>query len=268
MGELVEVDGCDLAIRQSGDGPAVLLIHGTAPATWGDLEARLAPARRVIAYDRRSFGDSPAPPPGDLRVHADDAATLLERLEAGPALIIGWSIGGVIALDLACRHPERVGGLLLLEPPFRAKRHPNLAMLRAIGGATVLGRLGRADAGAERFLRWALGRRDGTSDLERVDGWRRSSAAIVAELGAGTGEHLDRRALAELAVPTTVVIGTESDPAFAAAGRRVASLVPHARLITAESSGHLPQLDAPGLLTQEVEMLTPAATVADQPPRA
>lgn len=138
------------------DSAAVLLIHGTAPATWGEVPARLA-AHRVIAYDRRGFEGGPLA--HDLSEHARDAA---DRIGVVPAVVVGWSIGGVIALELACRRPDLVRALVLLEPPFRAKRRPRPAMVRAIAGATVLGKRGRPQDGAERFLRWAMARRDGT----------------------------------------------------------------------------------------------------------
>ena len=257
MPELVDIGNDSLAVRRSGNGPTALLIHGTAPATWGELPVRLASTHAVVDYDRRGFSASPGPPPRALTGHADDAAGLLERLDAGPAVIVGWSVGGVIALELALRRPELVAGLVLLEPPFRAKRHPRAPMVWAIGGATMLARVGRADAGAQRFLRWALGRRGGGDDLARVDAedLRRSSATIVAELAAGTGEHLDRDALAVLELPTTVIAGSESDPAFAAAARRVSELIPGSRLVTATGSGHMVQLDAPEFVAGEVRQL-------------
>ena len=236
------------------DSARVLLIHGTAPATWGDLPHRLAPLR-AETYVRRGFDGGP--PARDLTEHAHDAA---ERLDGTSAIVIGWSIGGVIALELAVRHPDRVRGLVLLEPPFRAKRHPRFSMLSAIVGATVLGKRGRPDAGAQRFLRWALSRRDGTNDLDRLDpaALHCSAPAIVGELAAGTGEHLDRRELAALTLPITIVTGTESNPAFSAAARRLTGLIPHARLVTAKASGHALQLDAVDLVAEQARGLVPS----------
>ena len=267
MVERVDVGGSSIAVRRRGQGPAALLIHGTAPATWGELPEQLALSHSVIDYDRRGFGDSPGPPPRELRGHSDDAAGLLEHFDAGAAVIVGWSIGAVIAVELACRHPAQVSGLLLLEPPFRAKRHPRAAMLRAIVTAIVLGRLGRPDAGAERFLRWALSRRDGTDDFDRIDpdDLRRSSAAIVAELAAGTGEHLDHRGIRALAVPTTILAGTDSDPIFTAASQRLAALIPGSRLEAAPHCGHAVQLDAPATVADEIRRLVTDAAAAPLP---
>lgn len=254
--ERVKVDGASLSVREAGSGPAVLLINGTAPALWGRLPETLAESHRVIDYDRRSFGESTAPEPRDPRRHAEDAAAILMHLRAAPALVVGWSMGAVIALELACRHSELVTGLVLLEPPFRAKQHPRPVMLGAVAGATLLGRLGRSAAGAERFLRWALARRNGSSAYDDAGpGWReevrRQGAAIVSELDAG--EHLDRRAIAGLTTPTTILTGSESDHVFTAAARRLATLMPRAELVAVPESSHAIAFDAAPVVADIVQ---------------
>lgn len=253
----VDAGGAWLAAHARGAGPAVLLVHGTAPAAWGTLPASLAATNRVVTYDRRTFGDSPAPAPPSLTVHASDAAAVIEASGA-PATIVGWSLGGVIALEVAATRPDLVEALVLLEPPLHAKRHPRPRMVSAIAGAAVLGRLGRPDVGARRFLRWALGRRDGSDDLGRMPAafgaalHAGDDVALVAELGLGTGEHLDRAALGRISVPTRVLCGDASGPAFAHAASRVVAAVPHATLVEVATCGHAVQLDAPGAVVDAV----------------
>ncbi|MDP9293805.1 MAG: alpha/beta hydrolase [Actinomycetota bacterium] len=241
----------------SGSGPLVLLIHGTAPAIWGDLPALLSESHRVITYDRRSFGSSPGAAPRELTTHAADAVTLLRRC-GGPATLVGWSIGAVIAIEVAAEHPELVDGMVLLEPPLHAKRHPRAAMVSAIAGATLLGKLGRPEAGARRFLRWALGRRDGSTDLDTMPAeWHArlaagDGAAVVRELAAGTGEHLDAQRLSRINAPTRVLRGDNSQTVFADAARRAADAIPGAALIDVAGSGHAIQLDAPRLVVDSI----------------
>lgn len=252
----VAVPGARLAATISGVGePAALLIHGTSPAAWGDLPARLSGSCRVVAYDRRAFMDSTGAAGGGLTQHAEDAAAVIDTLGLARAIVVGWSIGGVIALELALRRGGLVAGLVLLEPPFLAKRHPSVRMVRAIMGAKLRSALLRSpDAGAERFLGWALWRRDGDGDLERVGRGdvSRCARAIVCELDGGTGEHLSRDGLGALDVPTVVVRGTESTPELAAAAERVQALVPGAELVDAAGSGHLVALDAPEVVSAAV----------------
>src|SRR5215212_1454119 len=152
----VRVDGVDLDYEEDGSGAPILLIHGTAARLWGACARELAEYGRVIAYDRRSFGASIHPPVSDLGRHREDAAALLRARDAVPAVVVGWSIGGVVALDLALEHPGLVRALVLIEPPLHAKRRPSVRMVRGIAGARLLGRLGRPRAGAACFLRWAL----------------------------------------------------------------------------------------------------------------
>lgn len=264
----VPVKGASLALRERGHGPAVLLVNGTAPSLWGSLPETLAHTHHVIEYDRRSFADSPAPPPTDPHRHAQDAAEVLTLLRVAPALVVGWSMGAVIAVELACRHPDLVSGLVLLEPPFRAKQHPRPTMLRAVVGATLLGRLGRPAAGAERFLRWALARRNGSSAYtDAGPDWqakvRRDGAAIVHELSAG--EHLSRRAITTLATPTSVLAGTSSDPIFRAAASRLAAIIPAAQLIAVPESSHAIPFDAAPIVADIVQHHPTAATPSRKP---
>ncbi|MEV6109864.1 alpha/beta hydrolase [Streptomyces sp. NPDC051940] len=247
--ERIERDGVSLAVRRSGQGPTVLLINGTAPPLWGDLPGLLAATHHVVAYDRRSFGDSPAPPPATdgTATHAEDAAAVLAKTSSGPALVVGWSMGAVIALELACRHPEAVAGLVLLEPPFRPREHPSRPMLRAVAGVIPLARFGRHEAAAERFLRWALARRNGSSAYadagpEWASEVRRQGPAIVAEVAAG--EKLGLDALAALTTPVTIVVGGQSDRMFPAAARTLADTIPSATVTEVPESGHALPFDA------------------------
>jgi len=263
----VHVDGVDLDYEERGAGPPLLLIHGTAARLWGAVPDELAGSARSIDYDRRSFGASVHPPVTDLTRHREDAAALLDALGAVPAVIVGWSIGGVVALDLALAHPDRVRALVLIEPPLHAKRHPSLPMVRAILTAQALGRIGRPASGATAFLRWASGRRDGTDDLDRVSpAWRAAmlanAAAIVGELRAGTGEHLKRDRLAGLRVPVTILAGSESDPVFAACARRLADTVPGATVTTIPGSGHVMQQDRPDAIVAAARAALTGETAA------
>lgn len=118
----IDVNGIGLYVEVHGDGPPFLLgIHGTpgSALTWVDAAHELASLGGCIIYDRRGFGRSERPEPfetSDLDDHVADALALLEALSATPAVVIGRSTGGLIALELARRHPEAVTAVVLLEP--------------------------------------------------------------------------------------------------------------------------------------------------------
>lgn len=254
--KIAVADG-QLDVTERGHGPAVVLIHGTAPAVWGELPALLSDDHKVIAYDRRSYGAARSLPAHGLSAHAADAAAVIRGV-APSATLVGWSIGGVIALEVAAAHPELVSGLVLLEPPLHVKRHPRPRTVSALVGAMLLGRLGRPEAGARRFLRWALGRNDGANDFDAMPAdWHDrlaggDAAAVVSELEAGTGEHLDAGRLGRIRTPTVVLRGDRSDAVLIQAAARAAHVVPGAELIDATGSGHAVQLDAAPLVASSV----------------
>ena len=85
------VRGVRLSVTERGGGEPILLIHGTGGSAlgWGRGVERLEPLGRVIAYDRRGCGDSEHAGDASVREHAEDAAVLLELLDASPAVVIG-----------------------------------------------------------------------------------------------------------------------------------------------------------------------------------
>ncbi len=100
-----------------GSGPPALLIHGVGARldNWDGVAAVLARKFKVIRYDLRGHGkSSKMPGPYSLEMFADDAAALLDRLGIAHACVAGHSLGGMIAITLACRHAQRVDRLGVL----------------------------------------------------------------------------------------------------------------------------------------------------------
>jgi pimeloyl-ACP methyl ester carboxylesterase len=130
---MLERDGVRLAYAEAGTGEAAaLLIHG-----WGTDRNSLKPqfdllqaTHRVVAVDLRGFGESSAPEQAyTIEGYSDDLAFLTERLGLGRFVLIGHSMGGLIALDFAARYPERVTGTVVLET-FVASPEQALAGVR------------------------------------------------------------------------------------------------------------------------------------------
>lgn len=258
----ITVNGVSLHYEDLGSGEPILCIHGTGSSVelWMDAGAELAGRGRTIVYDRRGFGRSERPQPlvMDVGLHADDAAALLEALDAGPAVVVGRSQGGEIAVDLALRHPERVralalleGGGLLLSEGFR--RWCDGLQQRLFAAA-------EADPGSagERFLR----------DVVGDEGWEALPApvratftangpAIVAEERGGLLDVTVEQ-LRTIAVPTLAVAGRASRPEFAEVMEIVAAAVPAAQLAWVEG-GHLVDPAHPAVLAFLDEVLTPSS---------
>ncbi|GAB3497109.1 alpha/beta hydrolase [Amycolatopsis cihanbeyliensis] len=119
----VPVEGGELYYEARGAGDPVLLVQGALgeAGTTAQLADVLAEHYLVISYDRRGLSRSTVrqgAPPVTLSRHAADASVLLAELAAGPAHVVGASIGALVGLQLAVDHPDRVGTLVAHEPPM------------------------------------------------------------------------------------------------------------------------------------------------------
>jgi pimeloyl-ACP methyl ester carboxylesterase len=118
---LLPVPGAHLYYKVQGAGLLVLILQGGASDADGSdsLARHLVDHYQVVTYDRRGLSrskpDERADPPS-IATHTDDAHRLLATLTAQPALVLGISIGALIGLDLAARHPEQIAKLIALEP--------------------------------------------------------------------------------------------------------------------------------------------------------
>ena len=159
----VQANGTVLHTETRGHGPAVLLIAGAGgdAAELGGLADALADEFCVTTYDRR--GNSRCPRPAgwtatSLAEQADDAAALLAALGHCPAVVVGTSAGGSIALELALLHPRAVRAAIIHEPPILAGTTDPQAVTAAM--AALIGQgmaAGGPPAAMESFLRWAAG---------------------------------------------------------------------------------------------------------------
>jgi proline iminopeptidase len=249
----------------------VLLIQGLGQQLidWPDaLVAALAARYRVILCDNRDAGLSPlhgvaadpalevsdfptaaalpAPAPYTLHEMAEDALSVLDRLEVEKAHVLGYSMGGMIAQILAARYPARIRALVSLmssdgTPWISATPSALAAMARSI---TCTGAMGMRiekladDAALYRgpYLAFdrAEARRHIGAALHRADRPAGIFRQALAMRGSG-----DRHAmLRQIACPALVVHGTD-DPVIAPEqGRAAAALIPRARLRMLERAGH------------------------------
>ena len=107
-----KVNGISLYYATIGHGPPVVLLHGGLANSdyWGKQVAALAPHHMVILVDSRGHGRSTRDArPYGYDLMADDVVALLDTLHIAKADVVGWSDGAILGLDLAIRHPERVG---------------------------------------------------------------------------------------------------------------------------------------------------------------
>ncbi len=116
--ERLDVGAHRLRVASSGSGPPdFVCLHGLVDTLeiWDRLAGPLSERGRALRYDQRGHGESDAPP-GPYRREdlAGDAVALLDRLEIGRAVLVGHSLGGIVAMTMALVHPHRVAGLVLI----------------------------------------------------------------------------------------------------------------------------------------------------------
>jgi pimeloyl-ACP methyl ester carboxylesterase len=259
------INDVTLYYEERGAGEPIVCIHGTGSSAilWAEAAEELALHGRTVVYDRRGFSRSERPDPfvTDVHEHADDAAALIDALDAKPAIVIGRSQGGEIAVDLALRYPDRVGALALLE-----------------GGGLSLGEeLGRwlADL-RERFFDAA--ETDVNMAVETfyggvlgADVWKEmpesvkqvflaNGPAIVAEERGGLLD-VGPEQLGTIDKPALIVGAKDSPPMFAEATIRLAAAMPAAKVEWVEG-GHLINPAHPSVLAFVDEVVAGAIAPA------
>ncbi len=122
VGHYADVNGLHLYYEIAGRGRPLILLHGGLGAIemFGPNLAALAKGRQVIAVDLQGHGrTADIDRPFSLELMADDIAALIKHLGLGSADIMGYSLGGGVALQVAVRHPEVVRKLVLVSTPIR-----------------------------------------------------------------------------------------------------------------------------------------------------
>jgi pimeloyl-ACP methyl ester carboxylesterase len=274
--------GHEVTYRTAGDGEqVVVLIHGItgSSATWTDVMPALAEHYTVVAPDLLGHGQS-AKPMGDysLGAHASGIRDLLGALGHEKATIVGHSLGGGVAMQMAYQFPERCERLVLVSSGglgrevhllLRAATLPGAEFVLPLVTASRIAALGDAVGG---FL-GRLGLRAGP-DLEEM--WRgfaslgdvEARAAFVHTLRTivdPAGQRvsaLDRLYLAE-AMPMLLIWG-ERDPIIPAShGEAAAAAAPGSRLVVFPGARHFPHREKPARFLEEVIGFVGATEPAD-----
>ena len=245
-----EVNGARLYYEAVGAGHPLVLLHaGIADGRmWDDQVAAFAERYRVVRYDARGFGRSGAAS-GSFSPRADLAA-LFAALGIERARLVGLSMGGALAIDVALEYPELVSALVLA-----AARPGGLAPSKALrdGWAAVDNAFAAGDvAGAvELELRMWVdgpGRTPAQVDPSVRERVREMDAALLALPDEGEPEPLDPPAverLDEIAVPTLVIVGDADQPDVLAGTDVLVEGIPGARKAVIPNTAHVPNMERP-----------------------
>lgn len=252
---LMTIDDITLFYERAGEGPPLLLLHGFTGSAdeWADLIPQVAPLRDVVAVDLIGHGRSSVP--ADPARYSMDACVidllaLLDGLGLGQVDVLGYSMGGRVALHLAASAPARVSRLIL------ESASPGIAdggerAARAADDEALAGRIERE--GLQWFVdHWAsipLFASQAALPVEaraalrerRLRGSVTGYANSLRSMGAGRQASLWER-LPELAMPTLLISG-ELDVKYVTLNSRMAGLLPNARHAIVRGAGHTVHLE-------------------------
>jgi pimeloyl-ACP methyl ester carboxylesterase len=244
-----------IAHETRGEGEPVLFVHGLGydRRGWGPLPDLLAVELHVLLFDNRGVGESDFPPgPYAVSEMAADAVAVLDAAGVERAHVLGVSLGGFIAQELALSHPGRVERLVLCSTsPGGPNQHPMPAAgVEAFGRFPTLER----EAGLRLMVENSLGERalqERPELVEEIYAYRLACAPPIAawqaQLHAAiTFDVYDR--LPEIAAPTLVLHGGADTVIDTRNGELLAARIPGAQLHVVPDRGHL-------LLLEEAELL-------------
>lgn len=259
--QFVDVHGHRRAFVKCGHGPALLLLHGVAcdHTTWDRVIRPLARNHTVIAPDLLGHGRSDKPR-GDYSVgaFANGMRDLLSLMEIDRATVVGHSFGGGVAMQFAYQFPELTERLVLVAPGGLGREVSPLIRMAAMPGfhqlmgALTLPGIRQINAAGLRIAHAA--RLPGTRDVDEIaaiyEGLRdpQARSAVGRLLSAvvdrsGQVVTMNDRAYLTEQLPLAIIWGAQDPIIPAEHARRIASLLPAARVEIIDDSGHFPHRD-------------------------
>ncbi len=251
-----------------GEGRPVLLLHGHTldHRIWDDVTpALLERGLRVIRPDLRGHGRSTRPSKGyHVSHHAVDMMAVLDAAGVERATVVGFSLGGGVAMELVVTHSERVEGLALVAPvmPDRPFETAFLENLKAVAKVARTEGIRAAMAGpwaSSPLFQVSLAKPGIREKLEPILLDFPGAEYLATERDRVEREWMVPERLQEIHVPTVVLVGGEEMPGFKGYAEEARERVPGASLRDVPGCGHLLPVEAPADVVLAVLEVTPEA---------
>ena len=251
------VNGTDLAYDVTGQGPAVVLLHGFSLdlRMWDEQVPPLSRRFRVLRSDRRGFGRSALPEPGVPFSTSEDLRSLLAYLEIPKVHPVGLSAGGGLAVNFALEHPGLVDRIVLVDAALDGfewsrdwteswNRIEEAAQREGVGAARHLWLSHPLFAPAREQPEVAKRLAEIVRDYS---GWHWLHDTVAQGMDPPAAKRLE-----SVMHPTLVLIGERGIPDFRAIARLLADKIPGARAEVIPRAGHMLNMESPSQFDQSV----------------
>lgn len=248
-------DRTEIACYVSGEGPPLVLVHGTTAdhTRWDAVLDSLGERHTVYTIDRRGRGGSTDADPYSIEHEFDDVAAVVEAI-GGPVDLLGHSYGAVCSLEAALR-TDVLRRLILYEPP--------LPIGIEIYPPALLDELDRRLEAGDRdgvvatFMQQVVRVPADQLDALRADpSWPGRIAAahtIARELRIGDNYTPDFNGFASIRVPTLLMVGGDSPPFLVEPSQKLSEVIPDSTLVSMPGQQHVAMTTAPELFLGHVE---------------
>jgi 3-oxoadipate enol-lactonase/4-carboxymuconolactone decarboxylase len=244
-----------LHYRIDGDVDGVPLVFinslGSDLRIWDEVAAQLGTRNNIIRYDKRGHGLSDAPPgPYTIHDHATDLLSLLTHLQIEQAVLIGISVGGMIAQDLAAWQPKRVRALVLCDTGAQIGTaqswNDRIATIEAHGMASI------AESVLARWVTPAFAHAQPAAYRGYLNMLLNTSAAGYAATCAALRDGDLTAPTQSINTPTLVLCGDADPSTTPDLNRELASLIPGAQFELIANAAHLPCLEQPTAMATKI----------------
>jgi pimeloyl-ACP methyl ester carboxylesterase len=252
---IISADGTRIGYTDEGHGMPIVIVHGGSSdiSHWERVARALSGSFRIIRIERRLYArDRQARSPHAIQREIEDLAALFACI-GEPAVLLGHSSGGVVALETALQHQSALAGLILYEPP--------VAVTRPLGGdALVRAREALAHGNMSQALMIHL--RDIVKFplplvllIRLSPGWKELCAVMPAQIAdneaiEALGVGIQR--YARLTMPTLLFGGTRSPAHLRERLAALGQVIPQAQSTLIRGQGHMANLEAPEQVAQLV----------------
>jgi 3-oxoadipate enol-lactonase len=242
----MQINDVNVYYEVHGEGEPLLLIGGFSQDVLGWFSQIAAYSRfyKVIVYDHRGVGRTEAPDvPWSMEMMADDAAGLMAGLGIEKAHVIGWSLGGMIAQELALKYPARISSLVLVST-FASPYYPGLYVMEA--GAKMLQEGISQETYFQFLLLWINSEKffekpervQKAIEMMMANPYPQSARAMFQLLDAFRQQPFTRDRLGQITAPALVIAGKQDILMPVKMSEEIAAGINNARLVVLDGAAH------------------------------